>query len=723
MKIKNTILTRTVASATARVKRAATTRAILCKDGRRFFRWAVPIVIASLLGFPAHRTVEAAVDAPVETRVAHPTPPSRLDVYGKSYDLGTLENPVRARVLEQWKTDPARAMETYTAAVRAGRKVYFQNCFQCHGDQVDGKGMFVAAQNPRPANLRKPMHYAMMDEANFFWRITTGGAGLPKEAAPWNSAMPAAHNLLSEEDVWNFIIFLYDRVGQVPRLRDEDAATAQAALNAEVRAKRAASVGKELYEFRCSVCHGEQGKGDGPAADFLYPAPRDFTLGLFKYKTSPAKVQQPTDDDLFRTIKRGLPGTGMPAWGPFLDDDQIRSLIPVVKGFDTVGVWAPEDAEDEDFDEETGHYLKTDFVRITALEPVVGQIAPSEESIAQGKKAFEKNCSPCHGEEGRGNPAVEKQLRDDWGKRIWPRDLTKPWTWRVSNVPDDAEETIRKIFTRFSVGIPGSRMPQQSSGISQELRWHIANYVFTLRNTTPPVAESPVIRGVAVNGPLPESVDDIAWETAPSTTLLMFPNLIKGNRLFKPLNDAVSVRVLYNDNAIAFLLEVDDRTYSRPGDPDAEKIQDRKLELHSDAFAIQFPKRDAFVAASKVEKPMLGHGDPVHSTTIWYWNAGSVEPQRASYSMILDAAGSDEKLRPRQEDTSLGAFGEWTNGRWRVLMKRSRNGGENGDVTFSEDKFIPVSFADWDGSNGEVGSKHSLTSWYWLLLPSPENSP
>ncbi|MBA1332882.1 hypothetical protein QQ73_18050, partial [Candidatus Endoriftia persephone str. Guaymas] len=29
----------------------------------------------------------------------------------------------------------------------------------------------------------------------------------------------------------------------------------------------------------------------------------------------------------------------------------------------------------------------------------------------------------------------------------------------------------------------------------------------------------------------------------------------------------------------------------------------------------------------------------------------------------------------------------------------------------------PISFANWDGSNGEVGSKHTLSTWYWLLLP------
>jgi hypothetical protein len=39
------------------------------------------------------------------------------------------------------------------------------------------------------------------------------------------------------------------------------------------------------------------------------------------------------------------------------------------------------------------------------------------------------------------------------------------------------------------------------------------------------------------------------------------------------------------------------------------------------------------------------------------------------------------------------------------------------DLIFRKGQFIPVSFANWDGNNGEVGSKHTLTPWFWLLLP------
>jgi len=71
-------------------------------------------------------------------------------------------------------------------------------------------------------------------------------------------------------------------------------------------------IGTEIYQFRCAVCHGKKGAGDGPAADFLYPRPRDFTLGMFKYKTSPGELPA-RDQDLIKTIRHGLNGTAAEA--------------------------------------------------------------------------------------------------------------------------------------------------------------------------------------------------------------------------------------------------------------------------------------------------------------------------------------------------------------------------------------------------------------------------
>ena len=77
------------------------------------------------------------------------------------------------------------------------------------------------------------------------------------------------------------------------------------------RAAVGADPATAVYNHACAWCHGKDGRGDGPAAfsinKYLSPRPRDFTRGLFKLRSTPSG-QVPTDDDLLRTIERGIPG-------------------------------------------------------------------------------------------------------------------------------------------------------------------------------------------------------------------------------------------------------------------------------------------------------------------------------------------------------------------------------------------------------------------------------
>jgi DMSO reductase family type II enzyme heme b subunit len=270
--------------------------------------------------------------------------------------------------------------------------------------------------------------------------------------------------------------------------------------------------------------------------------------------------------------------------------------------------------------------------------------------------------------------------------------------------------------------MPAHRAPddEEEDAINLEDRWHVANYTYSLRSDTSAPGERVVIEAVEVAKELPSGVDDGDWQKAPATTLRLVPNIIKEERLFTPLNDAITIRVLYNDSEIAFLLEVNDRTDSRPGGPVLTQLPDEDSPMYSDAFAIQFPKEDAYTTAP-VEKPQYRHGDVAHPTTIWYWNAGAVDPPIEPQATVLDATGSDNKLITRAGSSDLVARSNWENGRWRVLMKRSRNSDGSPDLIFRKGRFIPVSFANWDGNNGEVGSKHTLTPWFWLLLPPDTN--
>jgi len=58
---------------------------------------------------------------------------------------------------------------------------------------------------------------AQLQESFLFWRIATGGPGLPAEAAPWISSMPVWENFLTEEEIWEVILFMYDYTGRQPR--------------------------------------------------------------------------------------------------------------------------------------------------------------------------------------------------------------------------------------------------------------------------------------------------------------------------------------------------------------------------------------------------------------------------------------------------------------------------------------------------------------------------
>ena len=135
----------------------------------------------------------------------HPAPPASIQFRGKEINISGVENPLR------------KDAAAFARHVAAGHDTYIRNCVYCHGDNLDGKGHFAYGFNPPPANFQDPGTIAMLQEAYLFWRIAKGGPGLPKESTPWNSVMPAWEERLTEEQIWQVIMFLYDFTGQQPR--------------------------------------------------------------------------------------------------------------------------------------------------------------------------------------------------------------------------------------------------------------------------------------------------------------------------------------------------------------------------------------------------------------------------------------------------------------------------------------------------------------------------
>jgi len=114
------------------------------------------------------------------------------------------------------------------------------------------------------------------------------------------------------------------------------------------------AAGGQLYRDYCAVCHGAQGRGDGPAAMALNPRPSDFTQHMIPGLH--------TDGQIFLWIKDGYPNTAMPAWGQRLNEEQIWQLVTYLRTF---GIRAPASGT-------------TVAPKITAQPPTTQPIVPPE---------------------------------------------------------------------------------------------------------------------------------------------------------------------------------------------------------------------------------------------------------------------------------------------------------------------------------------------------------
>ncbi len=227
--------------------------------------------------------------------------------------------------------------------------------------------------------------------------------------------------------------------------------------------------GKLAYERRCASCHGEKGDGQGPGAAWLNPKPRDFTSGIFKFRTSPLGTL-PSDADLMRTLSHGVAGTSMPGFYEMPE----RERFAVVE------------------------YLKTfskewqDPAKRAA--PVVGAPVPLEDFTVHGKflaraqrgrKLFVEACVLCHGPAGRGDGEGAAELTDDWGQPVRPANLRLPTIKRGKDVAD--------IYTTLLVGVNGTPMPSFKDVYSDDALWDLAAYVLYLRGEERGLYPAPAI--------------------------------------------------------------------------------------------------------------------------------------------------------------------------------------------------------------------------------------
>ena len=169
-------------------------------------RIAVLVSLPLLLGWITYTGVRPQFDPPFEARTIHPEPPATFKLHGQDFDVLKARRPP--------------GMEVNAENLAAGSRLYYRNCMYCHGDFLNGQGHFAEALNPLPANFRDGGTISQLEEGYVFWRVATGGPGLPQGATPWNSSMPVWQDFLSEEEIWQVVGFIYQASGSTPRTWD-----------------------------------------------------------------------------------------------------------------------------------------------------------------------------------------------------------------------------------------------------------------------------------------------------------------------------------------------------------------------------------------------------------------------------------------------------------------------------------------------------------------------
>lgn len=446
-----------------------------------------------------------------------------------------------------------------------------------------------------------------------------------------------------------------------------------------------------LYNKQCAACHGKEGKGDGEAAYLLLPRPRDFTRGKFRITTT--ENGAPSDQDLFDTITRGMPGSAMPAWGHLSEKDRL-DLVRYVREFArrSVGEEASQPGKVREL---------PPFLSAAEAEKLLREESMTAESL------YKDSCASCHGEAGKGNGNAD--MKDDEGYGLPPRDFTKGLF--------KGKTDVKSLAYRLH-GMPGSAMPDFGFGLEDgRYLWALVHYV---RSFIPPDAEEQIQYKRTLSAQkvekLPTDPTDSAWEKS-SSTYFPLMQLWQGKDPVRGLH----VRVLHDGTRIAFRL-----TWQ-----DASKNDTQfGVGSFSDAVALQF--------SNSPDLPFFAMGDVDHPVSIWMWKAVKQSVKQVSLPITQHAAAreagnivSDAEGHPVEsleahgfgtleiqgkDKQSVDGRGVWHDGMWRVVFYRSLAGSNEKDIIFKTGERVRIGFAVWDGERGDRNGQKSVTVWHDLVI-------
>ncbi len=420
--------------------------------------------------------------------------------------------------------------------------------------------------------------------------------------------------------------------------------------------------GKILYDKWCAQCHGEKGDGKGPATDLVFPKPRDFTRGTYKFHST-ASGEPPLDSDIIRSIRNGNSGTSMPPWTRFSDDD-VKAILTYLKKF------SPDTFETK------GTPLK------------IGKPPGSKEKLtALGKEMYEKaKCWECHGKAGRGDgeKGWQEKFKDDWGNRAYPADQTSPWEYRNGS-------DLKDLYVTITAGIDGTPMTSYGDTVSDEKRWALAYYVKSQQQVR---KLGPALRVKKVNT-IPSSTDDPVWNSVDYLDLPMAGQIIFDPRDFTALITNARVRGVYTGSDLAVMVEWTGKKPNKGDDghpPDGARIQ--------------FPSK-----SSEGAEPFFLMGDKRLAVNIWQW--------KASDNLAVEFNAQGPLALTQQEKQDIQVVPSYKDGLYRIMFKRALQTGDKDDTAFEVGKFTPFAVTLYDGRNDEENNKGAISAWYFMVLEPP----
>jgi DMSO reductase family type II enzyme heme b subunit len=488
-----------------------------------------------------------------------------------------------------------------------------------------------------------------------------------------------------------------------------------ASLNAGPRAE----TGRAVYEQHCAACHGLNGDGNGPAAVWLYPRPRNFGAGLFKVKSSPGPAL-PTDEDLLQSITRGLPGSSMPSFS-YLSESERRDAVQYVKHL--TAYTDPSGKKVNRFEEAAANGTLAGPVDVPP-EPAI-----SVQELALGREVFRKMaCALCHGETGAGDGPQVPTLKDASGLPVRPRDFNTG-LFRGGHAGRD-------LYLRINNGLAGTPMiPYGNDTLQPEERWAVVHYVQSLRRTDVAVNDLLTPEDGAIHvkriAKLPTDPMDSFWESLDPVRVPLNPLWPEPNQVY-----AVAVSAVTDGRQLALLLQWRDELPQNS----AIRVQD-----FQDGAALQFSLSGRY--------GFLGMGDKDNPVNLWQWKAGwQAETEGhppdmrdaynsmhtdawsfTNFSTALSAGNVVSQLHKSPiEDANARGFGSfksqpmtqqnvqgrgvWHDGFWNVIFIRDLKSKDADDVKFVAGKPVPVAFAIWNGEQHDRNGRKMVSNWYQVIL-------